>query len=67
VTSEASGARRAVGDAVEAPADEDGEWICGRACRDGTPCRRSVPLPGMACHEHEGDAPPAEVRAEESE
>jgi hypothetical protein len=60
-------AGRRDGDPADPPSDDDGEWICGRACRDGTPCRRSVALPGMACHEHEGQSPLVEATVEESE
>lgn len=36
----------------EFPADETGQPICARSCRDGTPCYRQVPIGGLACHLH---------------
>jgi hypothetical protein len=39
------------------PTNDDGESLCGRACRDGTPCRAIVALPGIACYQHDRDDP----------
>ena len=39
----------------EAPTNDDGEYVCARACKDGSPCLASVPLPGLSCYQHERD------------
>lgn len=65
MTSESPNPPRVDREGPAPPADADGEWVCGRACRDGTPCRRPVPLPWMACHEHEGQSPLVEAGVED--
>ena len=40
---------------VDAPTNAVGETICGEECEDGSPCQRSVPIPGIKCPVHRGN------------
>ena len=35
------------------PTNGEGYYVCHRECADGTPCRRVVPFPRIACHAHQ--------------
>lgn len=39
------------------PTDANGEFVCGRGCKDGSRCLASVSLPYLACYQHERSAP----------
>ncbi len=41
----------------EPPVNDDGEFICGRECRDGTRCMADVTLPYIACYQHDRGDP----------
>jgi hypothetical protein len=37
----------------EPPVNDAGQFICGRVCRDGSPCQIRVPMAYFACHRHD--------------
>ena len=39
------------------PTNEEGQYICSRACTDGSPCLAIVPLPYFACYQHARNEP----------
>ena len=44
-------------DEREPPTDDDGEFVCGRECTNGTPCLRRVPIEYLACSLHDQTDP----------
>ncbi|SEO99974.1 hypothetical protein SAMN04487948_11041 [Halogranum amylolyticum] len=36
------------------PQDEDGNYICGRKCKDGSICQRTIRVAWMPCYDHFG-------------
>lgn len=39
------------------PTNEEGKYVCSRACVDGSRCLAIVPLPYWACYQHSTDEP----------
>lgn len=37
----------------EPPVNRQGDYVCARACRDGSRCMADVSLPYMACYQHD--------------
>lgn len=42
---------------AEPPTNEDGQYVCGRPCKDGSPCMAHVPFGHMTCYQHERSEP----------
>lgn len=40
-------------DQKEPPTDDEGEFVCGRRCKDGTRCVIRVPVGYTTCQHHE--------------
>ena len=43
-----------------APTNAEGKFVCGRTCKDGSPCEAIVPLAGLSCYQHSHSAPVAD-------
>jgi hypothetical protein len=43
--------------ADDPPANQSGEFICGRANRDGSPCQITVSVPYLSCHQNNQSDP----------
>lgn len=35
------------------PVNEGGEYVCGRACQDGSRCLATISIPYIACWQHD--------------
>ena len=46
-----------VDQADDPPTNQAGEFICGRANRDGSSCHALVPMPYLSCYQHDQGAP----------
>ncbi|WP_336345278.1 hypothetical protein [Halalkalicoccus ordinarius] len=44
----------------ETPTNAEGKFVCGRSCKDGSPCEAIVPLAGLSCYQHSRSAPVAD-------
>lgn len=43
--------------ADDPPTNDDGEYVCGRRCANGTRCLITVSLPFISCHQHDQSKP----------
>lgn len=48
------------------PTNAEGKFVCGRICKDGSPCEAIVPLAGLNCYQHSRSAPVAERSSSQS-
>lgn len=39
------------------PLNREGEYVCGRACINGSRCLATIPFPNMACWQHDRTDP----------
>lgn len=46
------------------PVNDQGEFICARACCDGSRCEARVSLAYMACYQHDRSAPIVRIGSE---
>ena len=42
-------------DSGDPPTNNEGRYICSRACVDGSQCLMIVPVPYLACYQHSQD------------
>ncbi len=49
------------------PVNRKGEYVCGRACIDGSRCLVAIPFPNMACWQHDRTDPIIEADVDDSE